>query len=486
VALFALLLVGGFFGYRYFSAANATRSKQINSIAVLPIENHSGSSDADYLSDGITDSLIFRLSQLPDLKVSPTSSVMRYKGSEKDIVGIARDLDVDAVMSGRLVQLGDSLNISVQLIDAVTNKVIWAEEYDRKMTDLLATQREIATSITKKLQLKLSGDEKGIAKKYTSSNEAYQLYLKGRYHWSKRTFDDLSIAIETYRHAIEIDPNFALAYVGIAEVYNSMGKDPDLAPKDCIPLAKAAAARALELDTALAQAHSAMGDSLALWDWDWSASEREFKRAIELDPNISYTYVAYAGSLLTPAGRPDEALEATQKALDLEPLSLISNSLHVASLINARRNSEALEQARKAYELDRNFPLATHWLGLALVANGKYDEAIDVAKSIGPQSPARFTSLYIQAYANASAGRNAEAQAGIAEMREIGKSKYVRTYFIACIYAALGDKDKAFAELERSITDKDCYLPRMAIDPALDPLRGDPRFKGLLRRMSLS
>jgi tetratricopeptide (TPR) repeat protein len=335
------------------------------------------------------------------------------------------------------------------------------------------------------LQLRLSGDEKGIAKKYTSSNEAYQLYLKGRYHWAKRTREDLDKAIDTYKRAIGLDPNFALAYVGMAEVYNSMGKNPDLPPKDCIPLAKAAAARALELDPALAQAHSAMGDSLALGDWNWAESEREFKRAIELDPNISYTYVAYSGSLLSALGRSDEALAATQKAVELEPLSLINNSLHVASLMNARRYVEALDQAQKAYELDRDFPLIHHWLGLALVANGKYDEAVALAGEVPPQSPFLTLSLYVGAYANARDGRRAEAEKAIAEMREIGKTRYVRTYYLACVYAALGDKDNAFAELERSFTDKDCYLPRVTIDPVLDPLREDPRFKDLIKRMGL-
>ncbi|HEX3100152.1 MAG TPA: tetratricopeptide repeat protein, partial [Pyrinomonadaceae bacterium] len=291
--LIALIALGSFLGYRYFKPA---ASEQINSIAVLPFENRSGSADADYLSDGIADSLIFRLSQLPNLKVSPTSSVMRYKGKDTDVAQIAKELEVDAVMSGRLVQLGENLTISIQLIDARTKKLIWAEQYDRKMADLMATQREIAISITQKLQLRLVGDEKAITKKYTTSNDAYQLYLKGRFHWARRTKDDLLKAIDSYKQAIDIDPNFALAYVGMAEAYNSMGKDPDAAPAETIPKGKAAAMSALQIDPSLAEAHSALGDALALYDWDWAGSEREFKRAIELDPNIAYIHVAYAGT----------------------------------------------------------------------------------------------------------------------------------------------------------------------------------------------
>jgi TolB-like protein/Tfp pilus assembly protein PilF len=453
---------------------------------VLPFENLSGTADADYLSDGLTDSLIFRFSQLPGLKVSPTSSVMRYKGKGAEVSEIAKALDVDGVLSGRLMRIGDSLGISVQLIDARNGKIVWAEQYDRKMADLLATQREIAATLTQKMQLKLADDERGTAKKYTISNEAYQLYLKGRFHWAKRKKDDMLIAIDSFKQAIAIDPNFALAYVGVAEVYNSMGKNPDIPPKEAIPLAKAAALRALELDPTLAEAHSALGDSLAVGDWDWAASEREFKKAIELDPNISYIHVAYSGSYLTAAaGRTDEAVAETARALELEPVSLINNALHVTSLINARRYDEALVQARKAYELDHDFPLARHWLGMALSATGKYDEAIALGREVPPDSPILPIGLFIRGYAHARAGDRAAAERLVVQMNEAARTHYVRPYYIACIWAALGEKDKAFAELERSFAEKDCYIPRMQIDPFLDPLRDDPRFNELLARLGL-
>ncbi len=275
--LLAVIVLGGFVGYRYLKPAG---TEQINSIAVLPFENRSGNADTDYLSDGLADSLIYRLSQLPNLKVSPTSSVMRYQGKDSSVAQIAKELQVDAVMSGRLIQLGDDLSISVQLIDSRTEKLIWAEQYDRKMADLLAIQREIATTISQKLRLKLDGAEtKGITKKYTDNNEAYQLYLKGRFHFGKRTKDDVLKSIDYFQQAIKLDPNFAIAHARIAESYNQMPAYPYLSPKESYSQAKVEAKRALELDPTLAEAHAALANSLAAYDWNWAEAETEFKRA---------------------------------------------------------------------------------------------------------------------------------------------------------------------------------------------------------------
>jgi len=261
VGVVSAIVIGAYF-------YNARKSSAaIESIAVLPFENRSGNSDTDYLSDGLADSLIFRFSQLPNLKVSPTSSVMRYKGKQTDVAEIAKELQVDAVMSGRLMQRGDDLSISVQLVDSRSNKLIWAEQYERKMSDLLATQREIATSIAQKLELKLAGNEaKGITKKYTNSNEAYQLYLKGRYHYAKRSKDDLQKGINYFQQAVALDSNFALAYAMIADSYASMPAYPYLSPKDAFPKAKEAANRAVQIDPTLAEAHTTLGYSLALYD----------------------------------------------------------------------------------------------------------------------------------------------------------------------------------------------------------------------------
>ena len=478
-----LLTAAGYFGYGYLKSQEIGR---INSIAVLPFENRSGSTDADYLSDGLTDSLIFRFSQLPNVKVSPTSSVMRYKGKGTEVAEIAKELSVDAVLSGRLMQLGENLTISVELVDARTRNLVWKEQYERKMADLLATQREIATTLTQKMQLELAGDEKGLTKKYTNSNEAYQLYMKGRYHWSRRSKEDLDKAIESYKQAIALDPNFALAYAATAEAYNSMGKNPDVPPKDCIPLAKAAAQRALDIDPSLAQAHSAFADSLSIYDWNWSEAERHFTQAIDLDPNISYLHLVYGSSYLAAVGKAGEARRETERAVELEPLSLIANSILVTGYLNDRQFEKALDQGHKAFELDTTFPLSRHWLGMALIANGKHAEAISLAKQVAPDSTFAWLMTVVEAHAHAKLGNRGEAERLIASLRELAKTRYVRTYYLASIYASLGDKDKAFSELERSFEERDCYLARAAVDPFIDPLRDDPRFGDLLKRMNLS
>ncbi|HKP69234.1 MAG TPA: hypothetical protein VJV05_08120 [Pyrinomonadaceae bacterium] len=480
--LLAVIVLAGFAGYRYYSPRT---TEKLDSIAVLPFENRSGSSDADYLSDGLTDSLIFRFAQLPNLKVSPTSSVMRYKDAT-DIAQVARDLDVDAVLTGKLRLHGDNLTINVQLIDGRTNKIIWVEQYDRTMADLLATQREIATTLTQKMQLKLAGNEQGLTKKYTGSNDAYQLYMKGRYHWSRRTRDDLLKAVDNYKQAIALDSNFALAYAATAEVYNSMGKNPDVPPKDCIPLAKAAATRALEIDPGLAQAHSALADSLALYDWDWAESERHFKKALELDPNISYTYVAYGGSYLGPVGKTNEAVAQLERAVALEPSAMINNCILTTTYIYARQYDKAVAQGRSTYDLDPTFPFAPHWFGFALIASGKYDDAISLGQKVSPDSPFGWMAAVVIGQAYAEQGKRTEAEQQISRLRELGKTRYIRPYYLASIYTALGEKDKAFAELERSYVERDCYLGRISVDPFLDPLRDDPRFKDLMRRMKLS
>jgi serine/threonine-protein kinase len=469
-------------------SVNSYRSRSsgaaIQSIAVMPFVNASGNADVEYLSDGLTDSLIFRFSQLPNVKVSPTTSVMRFKNTAKDVADIARELNVDAVLSGRLMRAGDDLSVSVQLTDARTQKLIWAEQYDRKMADLMVTQREIATTLTQKMQLKLAGDERGITKKYTSSNDAYQLYLKGRYHWSRRTPDDLSKAIDSYQQATEIDPNFALAYAALAEVYNSMGKQWTPA-KDCIPQAKAAATRAIEIDPLLPEAHSALADSLASYDRDWAESERHFKKALELDPNISYIHVVYGVSYLFSTGKAEQAAAELEKALQLEPLSLISNGVGSAAYLYARQYDKAVAQARTGLDLDPHFPLMRPTLGLALIASGKNDEAISVVSQIPANSPAAPLSTMVLAHAYAKQGKRAEAEAQISILRDAAKTRYIRPYFFASIYATLGDKDKAFAELEEAFAEKDAYLGRISVDPFMDPLRDDPRFKSLLKRMKL-
>ena len=486
VAIALVILIGAVTLFAYYLRAGKGEGA-IDSIAVLPFENRSGNADTDYLSDGLADSLIYRLSQLPNLRVSPTSSVMRYRGTETDVAQIAKELEVDAVMSGRLVQRGDDLSISVQLIDSRTKKLIWAEQYDRKMTDLLATQREIATAITQKLQLQLAGDEaKGITKKYTDSNEAYQLYLKGRYHYAKRAKDDLNKGIEYFQQAVKLDPNFALAYAWISDSYASMPAYPYLSPKEAFPKSQAAAKRALEIDPTLPEAHTAMAYSLGLYDWNWAEAEREFKRAIELDPKNSLSHVRFAICYYLPLGRVDEAIKENELAVEIEPLNLVNGANLVWMYMLARRNDDALAQGRKVYDLEPDFVLGRYLLGLTYNANGMYREAITLTEKPLQADPTNQLMLQVSGYAYARSGRRNEANAIISRFKEISRTQYVISFYIATIYAGLDEDEKAFAELETAFQERDWRMSALLkVEPMLDPLRDDPRFKEMLKRLNV-
>lgn len=477
----AVIILTGFFGYKYLSPTTT----QINSIAVLPFQNRNSDADTDYLSDGLADSLIYRLSQLPNLKVSPTSSVIRFKGQDTDISQIARELEVDAVMSGRLVQRGEKLTINVELIDTRTKKLLWVEQYDRKMTDLLATQREIATAIAQKLQLNLVGnDTKGITKRYTDNNDAYQLSLKGRFHFERRTKDDVLKSIDYYEQAITLDPDFALAYARIAEAYNQMPAYPYLPPNEACPRAKAAAKRGLEIDPTLADAHAALANTLVIYDWNWLEAEAEFKRALELDPNSAATHFRY-GLSLGGVGRLEEGIAEVRRALELEPLDLSMNANLAWAYFTARQFDKALDQANKAHGLDQNHVVGRWNLSQAYIAKGMYAEAISLNEQSLQANPTSQSALRDVGYAYARSGRRQEAVQVISRLKEIAKTQYVMSCRIASIYGALGERDKAFTELEKAFAERDWDLHRLKVDPFMDPLRDDSRFKDLLKRMGL-
>ena len=467
-------------------ARTQAASAPINSIAVLPFQNKNSDTDTEYLSDGLAESLIYRLAQLPNLKVSPSSSIFRYKGKDIDPVKVATELGVSAVMTGRLVQRGDDLSISVELLDVRNNKLLWGEQYNRKMSELLATQREIAVEITNKLQLKLTGDEaKGVTKRYTESNEAYQLYLRGRFHFAKRTKEDMFKGIEYYQQAITLDPNFALAYARIAEIYASLPAYPYLSPNEAIPKAKAAAQRALEIDPTLADAHTFLAYAKAIYDWDWSNIEREFKLGIELDPKNPAAHFRYGQKYLAPIGQSEQAIAEMKIALEADPLDLNMSGNLAWVYVSARQFDKAVQQGRKTYELVRNFSTA-HWnYSIALTANSNFDEAFAVNEKALLADPNSQFALHAAGYAYAKSGRIKEANAIIAKFRQLQKSDYVVAYFIATIYATLGDKENAFKELEKSYAAHDFYLCRLKVDPYWDPLRDDPRYKDLLKRMGL-
>jgi TolB-like protein len=484
IGLLGIVLVAGvlFVGYRYFKSSG---NNEIKSIAVLPFQNRSDDPDTDYLSDGLAESLIFRLSQLPGLKVSPTSSVMRYKGKEVDLEKVASELGVDAVMNGRLIKRGDNLGITVELVDARDNKVMWGEQYDRKLADLLATQREIASTIVQKLQLTLSGPEsKGITKQYTNSNEAYQLWMKGRFYFARRTKEDIEKSIDSFQQAVALDPNFALAYAGIAESYAVIPSYPYASPAESVPRAKAAVARALEIDPELPQAHTVAGMIAATYDWDWTKAESEFKRSLDLDPNLAITHYRYAWTFLSPMGRNDEAVAEMKKAMELEPLSIAQGANYAAVLMYARRYDEALDQARKTYALDPENPGSKNWLCHTLNMKGMYAESLAVSEPTLNGTGNVNKLLNAASYAYAKAGRRKDAEDIVARWQHPQPPQYVMNYWMALTLAALGENDAAFAELEKAYQNHDWFLQRIKVDPMMDPLRGDPRFDEIVKKLN--
>ena len=485
VAITLMVLIGSVVLAVYYLRAGKSEVA-IHSIAVLPFQNKSSDADTEYLSDGLAESLIYRLSQLPNLKVSPTSSVFRYKGKDTDIAQIAKELEVDAVMSGRVSQRGDNLTISVELVDARTKKLIWAEQYDRKMSDLLATQREIATAIAQKLELKLSGnDAKGITKRYTDSNDAYQLYLRGRYSFAKRTKDEMLRAVEYFKQAIKLDPKFALAYARIAETYGSMPAYPYLSPKEAFPQAKAAAQQALEIDPTLAEAHTFLAYSLVIYDWNWAEAERSFKRAIELDPNNSAAHFRYGQVYLAPLGRVDEAIAEIKRGLELEPLDVNMGATLAWAYFIAGQDDKALEQARKTYDLEPSHPIGRWMLAQAYIYKGMYGDAISLDEQWLQTDPTNQFALRDAGIAYAKAGRADKAEEMISKFRELAKTQYVPTCRIASIYGTLGNKDKAFQELDKAFEVRDWELYRMNVERYFSPLRDDPRYKEMMKRLNL-
>jgi serine/threonine-protein kinase len=464
-----------------------TAEGSIDSIAVLPFENRSPDAETEYLSDGLAESLIYRLSQLQNVRVTPTSVAFQYKGKQADVVKVGNELGVRAVLQGRITQHGDNLTISAELIDVRNSKLLWGEQYDRKMSDLLATQREIASEIVEKLKLKVSGENKGLTKHYTESNEAYQIYLRGRFYWSKRTEEGMRKSIEYYEQAIEKDPNFALAYSGVADAYDLLGA-PDatgaMAPDDAMPKAKAAALKALEIDNTLAEPHVSLAHVNYYYDHDFATAEREYKRAIELNPSYPTAPAWYAVFLMS-LGRFDESLTQIRRAQELDPLSLPINMTMGWVLLTARQSDQSVDQLRKTLEMDPNFVLAHHRLGLVYEQQGKYAEAISeftqVINLIG-RKPLGVAAL---ARAYALSGQRAEAQKLLTELQEQAKVRYVSPSSVAMIFAALGDKEQAFSWLEKAEKTRDGILVRLKVDPRFDTLRSDSRFEELLKRIGL-
>ncbi len=462
------------------------RAEAIDSVAVLPFENASTVSETEYLSDGITETLIGQLSQIPRLKVMARSTVFRYKGSNIDPQKVGHDLNVRAVLTGRVLQRGETLTISIELMDVRDGSLLWSRLYNRKLADTLAVQEDIAREVTDKLRLRLAGvEEKRLTAHVTENAEAYQLYLKGRYYWNKRTPDGIQKAIESFQQAIEKDPSYALAYAGLADCYH-VPANP-LPPRERMPLAKAAALKALQLDDTLVEAHTTLARVLFVYDWDWPAAEKEFKRAIELNPRYAPAHQWYGG-YLSAIGRFREADAEKKRALELEPLSLIVNFEVGLALYSSRNYDQAIDQFQKTLELDANFPPPHTFLAAAYEQKGMFEEAITAfqrAMSV-TQSPAKTLAMAGLGHVYAVSGRKTEARKILAELQRLSEHSYVQATDVALVYAGLGDKDKAFAWLDKAYEEHSFALSNLKVEPRFDLLRSDPRFTDLLRRIGLT
>lgn len=472
-----LVTVLGVGSYIYFGRGS---TKQIGSIAVMPFVNEGGNAEIEYLSDGMTETLISSLTQLPDLDVKPRSAVFRYKGKETDAQTVGKELNVQAVLNGRVSQRAQDISLYVELIDAPLNKTIWSQTYTRKQADLVTLQAEIARDVSGKIKNRLTGaEESKVTKTYTTNPDAYQLYLKGNFYLAKYNEEGYKKALEYYNQAIAKDANYALAYHGIAVAYD-FANGFYLPPKESEPKAKEAALKALELDDTLAETHFLLGKIVFWYEWDWRAAERHWKRANELDPAYPPTYPVY----LSAQGRLDEAVKAQQILQQRSPLDL-NMSLDLASiLLAAGRYDQSIEQARKALELDPNYWWSYQILGLAYERKKQFPEAI-AALEKARRADVNPSSLGYLGYVYAAAGKKAEAEKVLVELQELTKQRHVPAYNVACVYAGLNDKDQAFKWLELAYQERSFFMTVLKTETVLDNLRQDPRFKDLLRRMDL-
>ena len=467
---------------RVFGGASQAR---IESIAVLPFANLSNDPKTEYLSDGITESLINNLSQLPNLAVMSRNTVFRYKGQATDSQKVGRDLHVRAILTGRLIQTGDELMISVSLEDVENSRQIWGEQYNRKLSNLVTVQQEIAGDIYERLRPRLAGEEKKLlAKRPTENAEAYQLYLQGLFYWNKWTQADFKKAAEYFSQAVQKDPGYALSYAGLADSYSLLGDAGYLPPAEAWPKAKTAAMQALNLDDSLGEAHTSLGLVKEHFEWDWAGAEKEFKRAIELNPNLATAHHWY-GNYLTNMGRFDEGIAETKKAQELDPLSLIINTTVGWQFYLSGRNDSAVEQLHKVLDIDPKFSPARRILEEVYAHMGKFKEAVAerekaLSLSGGPELAASIEEDFTKS------GYKGVLQSWLDGLTELSKHSYVSSYSIAESYMRMDQKQKAFEWLEKAYEEHDSGLVSLAVEPMFENIRPDPRFKEILRRMKLS
>ena len=479
-----VLAVVAVVGVRSYLHAKSTEVA-VESIAVIPFANQNKDPGAEWISDGLTESIINNLTQLPNLKVIARSSVFRYKGRESDPIAVGKELGVRAVLTGRLTQRGNSMLISAELIDIRDNKQLWGEQYERQLSDMLSVQREIAREITNNLRPTLSGVEQSrMDKQYTADSEAYQLYLKGRFYWNKRTPADLQKAIPFFEQAIEKDPTYALAYSGLADSYALLTAYTNEPPRKLMPKAKEAALKALALDDKLAEAHASLGQITAYYDYDFPTAEREYRRAIELNPNYASAH-QWLAEHLAAMKRNDEALVEIQRALELDPVSVIMNRIHADILVDGRKYDEGIKQYYKAIELDPNFPTSHYFLARAYEAKHMYDQAVEEytkAATIGGVNPEVLKSMK-DTYAKS--GWKAYAQMNLDRLVTQSPRQQLPPFVIATFHARLDRKDEALMWLEKGYEERDFRMTILSVAFEFDGFRNDPKFQELVRRMGL-
>ena len=484
VALFVVLAISVAGYFTWFSRATVA-SPQIKSIAVLPFKPLVADSRDESLELGMADTLIARLSNIREINVRPISSVRKYSALEQDPIAAGREQRVDAVLDGQIQKAGEKVRVTVRLLRIADGAPLWSSQFDEKMTDIFAVQDSISERVTSALALTLTNEEKsGIAKRYTTNTEAYELYLKGRYQLNRLTDDGFFKGRAFFQQAIDKDPGYAMAYAGLADAYDRLGGFDALAPKEAFPQAREAAQKALQLDASLAEAHTALATVNFAYDWDFSAAAREYQRAIEINPGYSDAHQMNS-YYLAAIGRFNDALAEMKRALELDPVSLEKTTGIGEILYQQRHYDEAIGQYRKALEMDSNSGF-THWaLGRALLAQGKFNEAIaEFQKAIplsgdSPDEPAELARAY------ALAGRRDEALKIIGGLNKLSEHKHVSPTGIAATYGALGDKNQAFAFLNKAFDERDFVLIMLKVEPMLDPLRSDPRFAELVRRIGL-
>ncbi len=478
-ALIDLFAATGF-GYRFF-AGSAANTKQIESVAVLPFVNVAADPEMEYLSDGISESLIDRLSQLPQLKVIARSSSFKYRGENIDIEDAANKLGVQTIVTGRVARRGDNLSIRVELIDVRDNRQLWSEQYNRRAADLLIIQQEIAQNVSEKLRLKLSGAQKQeIAKQITVNPQAYELLLKGHSYRNKKGTENKMKAAAYYQQAIDIDPAYAPAFAALSISYSDLTHNSILDPKEFTPKAEAAARKALELDESLAEAHVALG-LLKLNGWDWAAAEQEYRRALELNPNYAKARRGYA-FYLSLVGRHEQAVAEANRAKDMNPLSPSVNTNIGYALYMARRYDEARETLNNALEIERENPYTNGILAHTYLGKGMYAEAVAAFQRVIELGGEPGYRIYLGA-AYAKSGEHERAQAILKQLETGGN--YISPGELSILYVALDEPEQAFALLERAYAAHDAQLQFLQVEPAFDPLRSDPRFQDLLRRVGL-